>query len=166
MTAAEWVEALELRPHPEGGHYRETYRAAASLAKNVLPERFAGPRAISTAIYFLLQDQEFSALHRIAADEIWHFHAGCPLLLHRIDTEGHYLIDRLGINPDQGELPQAVIPAGTWFGATLSDPTAFALASCTIAPGFDFADLELGNRKELLQAFPQHRMLIERLTRA
>jgi len=165
MTSKEWIESLELQPHPEGGFYRETYRAAEMLEKKALPDRFSGPRAFSTAIYFLLRGNDFSALHRIAADEVWHFHAGCPLLLHRIDGEGHYVIDRLGTGVGQGEMPQAVVPAGTWFGATPSDPSSFSLTSCTVAPGFDFADLEIGRREDLLKAFPQHQVLIERLTR-
>ena len=160
-TAAEWIRALDLVPHPEGGHYRETYRAPATST----PPGFAGPRALSTAIYFLLQGHEVSVLHRLRSDELWHFHAGAPLHIVELTTAGALREHRLGLDVGAGERPQAMIPAGSWFGARVADAAGFALASCTVAPGFDFADFELGDRAELRAHYKQHTEVIDALTR-
>jgi uncharacterized protein len=164
--AARWIEALGLRPHPEGGHYRETYRAADVLPAGVLPGRPEGPRAVSTAIYFLLVAGECSRLHRISSDELWHFYAGTSLSLYVLHRHGSLTRFTLGTRIERGEQPQAYVPAGCWFGAAVEDTDGYALVGCTVAPGFDFADLELGARAALLDEFPQHRVIIERLTPA
>ncbi|MFQ3592628.1 MAG: cupin domain-containing protein [Gemmataceae bacterium] len=156
-----WIDTLKLQPHPEGGWFREFYRSAELISAKALPERFAGPRAYSTSIYFLLTQGEHSALHRIAADEGWHFLDGWPLTLHQIDPHGHYSTQTIGRNPIQGLLPCAVVPAGWLFGATVQ--TGWALVSCTVAPGFDFADFSLPNVTELLAVYPQHEEIIRRL---
>jgi predicted cupin superfamily sugar epimerase len=164
--AAFWIERLGLRAHPEGGYYRETYRAAETIAAEALPARFAGPRAFSTAVYFLITRDAFSAFHRIRSDELWHFYAGGPVTLSTIDAGGTLAITSLGRDPTRGEMPQVVVPAGSWFAAEVAAPGDFALVGCTVAPGFDFADFELGTRADLVRAFPQHRGLVERLTRS
>ena len=161
--AAPWIRALNLQPHPEGGWYRETYRAAETIDAAHLPARFNGPRAFSTAIYFLLESGQVSALHRIRQDEIWHFHAGDVLLIHRISESGTHTVSRLGCDPARAAWPQLVVTANTFFGAELEPAGRFALVSCTVAPGFDFADFEMPARPALLARFPQHRELIERL---
>ena len=161
-TAADWIARLRLAPHPEGGWYRETYRAAESATG--LPARFEGPRSYSTAIYFLLAAGAVSRLHRIKSDEVWHFYAGDALLLSVIKPDGALTVHRLGPADDAGALPQAVVPAGAWYGAQLAPGGAWALTGGTVAPGFDFADFELGERAALLAQFPQHRALIEALT--
>jgi uncharacterized protein len=138
--AREWVERLGLIPHPEGGFYRETYRAAEGVARCALPARFSGDRAFSTAIYFLLTRDDFSALHRIRQDEVWHHYDGDPLTVHVIDDVGYRPI-RLG--KDSDSVPQAVVLAGALFGASVEPPGEFALLGCTVAPGFDFAGFEL-----------------------
>jgi predicted cupin superfamily sugar epimerase len=158
--SAYWIGKLQLIKHPEGGYYRETYRAAESIPQGGLPPRFNGPRVFSTAIYFLLPSEECSALHRIKSDEVWHFHAGSPLTIHVIDQNGAYTQIKLG-----GDSFQAVVRAGCWFGATVDAHGSYALAGCTVAPGFDFADFELAKRADLLSRHPQHRAIIERLTR-
>lgn len=170
--AAYWIERLGLAPHPEGGYFRETYRAAESIPAAGLPARFAGARTFSTAVYYLLQGDDVSALHRIAADEVWHHYTGAPLALAIIDPDGRLTTPLLGTDADHGESFQLVVPAGAWFGATLAraahEPDhapAFALVGCTVAPGFEFADLEIGRRAELLRQYPEHRAVIERLTR-
>ena len=160
-----WIDALEMLEHPEGGYFRETYRSAERLEAEQLPERFDGPRPLATAIYFLLRAGEFSALHRLNQDEIWHFYAGDGLILHQIDPEGGHVVRELGPETAAGPRFQAVMPAGCWFGATLPAGARYALVGCTVSPGFEFADLELGDRASLLAAYPQHRELIERLTR-
>jgi uncharacterized protein len=154
------VEALELRPHPEGGFYRETFRAALSLPRVFGEET----RAASTAIYFLLPAGVFSALHRVRSDELWHHYDGDPVELHTIDEAGSYKLLRLGKDLAAGEEPQRVVPAGVWQAAVPRGPR-FALCGCTVAPGFDFADFEMPPRAALLARLPAHRELITRLTR-
>ncbi len=166
MTGAQaWIDRLELQQHPEGGWYRETYRSDETVSRDALPLRFSGDRAFSTAIYFVLDGEEFSALHRIEQDEVFHFYDGGGLTLHSIDPDGRYTAVKLGRNLAAGELPQAVVKAGCVFGATVTQPGSFALVGCTVAPGFDFADFALPGRDELSRQFPEHRPLIERLTR-
>lgn len=163
--AAYWITTLELKAHPEGGYYRQTYKADLVLAKQSLPPEFTGARSVSTAIYFLLEEQDFSAFHRLRSDEVWHFYVGVRLVAHVIDEEGRYSEILLGSDPEAGEVPQAVVKAGSWFASRVRDGKSFALVGCTVAPGFDFEDFELGRREELVAKYPQHRELIERLTR-
>jgi predicted cupin superfamily sugar epimerase len=160
-----WIDGLQLRRHPEGGWFRETYRAAEVLAGSVLPPRFGGDRAFSTAIYFLLEGEDFSALHRLKQDEVWHFYDGTSLMLHSIDPAGRYSTVQVGRDLEAGEAPQAVTPAGWLFGATVKDRGSYALMGCTVAPGFDFADFEMPTREELCRWYPQHQPIVERLTR-
>lgn len=164
-NAEYWIHHLSLQPHPEGGFFRETYRSPLHIAQPALPACFQGPRSASTAIYFLLAGEDFSALHRLAADEVWHFYAGSTLLVHSIDLEGNHGIIRLGQNPDAGEQFQCVIPAGHWFGCCLERLDTYAVVGCTVAPGFDFADFEMARRADLIARYPQHRKVIEKLTR-
>ncbi|MFZ0859694.1 MAG: cupin domain-containing protein [Candidatus Sulfotelmatobacter sp.] len=164
-NARYWIEKLRLDPHPEGGYFRQTYKADLLLPKAALPAGFSGARAVSTAIYFLLEGEGFSAFHRLRSDEIWHFYAGQPLLVHAIDPEGNYSRILLGSDPGAGQVLQAVVRAGCWFASHVADWKSFAVVGCTVAPGFEFEDFELGKREELVARYPQHRELIERLTR-
>lgn len=161
-TAAYWRDTLQLTKHIEGGAFRETYRAAASIE----PAGFKGPRNASTGIYFLLEDGDFSAFHRIASDEMWHFYDGTTLHIYEITSEGLLKVHRLGRDYSQGEQLQLVIPAGSWFASSVEESGGFALVGCTVAPGFDFADFELAKRKELSDLYPQHAGLIALLTRS
>jgi predicted cupin superfamily sugar epimerase len=163
--AQAWIDGLALQRHPEGGWFRETYRSAERLPQAALPERFDGGRAFSTAIYFLLEGEDFAALHRIKQDEVWHFYDGSSLTIHIFDADGDYSVIKLGRNADAGEAPQAVVHAGCLFGATVDDRASYALVGCTVAPGFDFADFEIPGRDVLLGRYPQHRVIIEGLTR-
>jgi predicted cupin superfamily sugar epimerase len=132
LCAADVIRLLDLKPHPEGGHFRETFRDA----------RAVGARAVSTAIYFLLARGERSHWHRIDAAEVWHYYAGAPLAL-KIATRERAPIERVTLGTDllAGERPQAVVPKGAWqAAASLGDWT---LCGCTVAPGFDFAGFEL-----------------------
>jgi len=164
-NAKYWIEKLQLEAHPEGGYFRQTYRADAVIAREALPAGFAGARAVSTAIYFLLEGQNFSAFHRLRSDEVWHFYAGETLIVHVIDPAGKYSSILLGNDPDAGQVLQAVVRAGCWFASHVADWKSFAVVGCTVAPGFDFEDFEMGTRKELVREYPQHREVIERLTR-
>jgi uncharacterized protein len=156
-AARRWIAALELLPHPEGGHYRETYRASEAVAG----------RSLSTAIYFLLTAESFSALHRIRSDELWHFHAGDPLQVVTLDPAGVRRDLLLGLEVERGASPQHCVSAGRWFGARLASAEhGYCLVSCTVAPGFDFADFELARRASLTAGFPHHAEVIASLTRA
>jgi uncharacterized protein len=160
-----WIEKLQLEPHPEGGYFRQTYRSEVVIAREALPAGFSRARAVSTAIYFLLEGENFSAFHRLRSDEVWHFYAGEPLLVHVIDAEGKDSRILLGRDPDAGEVLQAVVRAGCWFASHVADWRSFAVVGCTVAPGFDFEDFEMGKREGLVALYPQHRELIVRLTR-
>lgn len=164
-NAEYWISELNLREHPEGGYYREIYRSCETIQTRALPNRFNGPRTFSTAIYYLLEGNDYSALHRIRSDEIWHFYAGSAVTIHTIDQSGVYERALLGANPENDESLTAVITAGCWYGATLNEPRSFALMGGTVAPGFEFEDFELANRTDLMRSFPGHRCVIERLTR-
>jgi uncharacterized protein len=164
-NAQYWIDRLSLSPHPEGGYYRVTYQSFLTIVQDALPAVFHGDRFASTAIYFLLAQRDFSAFHRIAADELWHFYAGSGLIVYVIDPEGNYSELHLGNDFEAGEVFQAVVRAGCWFASRLKDPGGFALVGCTVAPGFDFADFEMAKRSELSAAYPEHRKLIEELTR-
>lgn len=163
LTARSLVNQLGLLPHPEGGYFRETYRAPLTLTD--LPAGFAAPRSASTAIYYLLERGDMSALHRIASDEVWHHYAGGMLTVHVLHPDGRHEALRLGTDFAAGEQPQAVVPAGAWFGARLEGDDDFVLVGCTVAPGFDFHDFVLGVRGTLEHAFPEHAELVRSLTR-
>lgn len=162
--AEHWIAHLQLQPHPEGGYFRETYRAPLMLPQSALPGH-GGDRSASTAIYFLLAGDQFSAFHRIRSDELWHFYSGSGLIVHVITPAGEYQQLLLGRDAEQGEQFQAAVPAGCWFGSSLRHPNTYALAGCTVAPGFDFADFEMAKRHDLIAQYPQHGAIIERLTR-
>lgn len=164
MNAKEWIEALHLEKHPEGGYYRQSYLSQDVISQTALPDRFGGDRHASTAIYFLLSGYDISALHRIQSDELWHFYTGCGVALHIIHPDGQYELIRLGPDFNSGQVFQAVAPLRSWFGACLEDPQGFALVGCTVAPGFDFSDFELADRETLLQQYPQHTPIILQLT--
>lgn len=162
-AAAELIVSLGLTRHPEGGWYRETYRAGGAIPDTLLPDRAGGERSFSTAIYFLLERGDISALHRIRSDELWHFYGGAPLIVHLITPEGSYCSLTLGSDPTTGATFQGVVPAGCWFGAETTGD--YSLVGCTVAPGFDFADFEMGCRSGLLSRFAAHASIIRRLTR-
>ncbi len=159
------INRLQLKPHPEGGFYRETYRSQETIDKEALPNRFGGDRSFATAIYFMLTGDNFSAFHRIQSDETWHFYTGQSLTVSIIHPGGQYEEIRLGSNLEQGEVFQAIVPAGVWFGSRLTKHEGWCLVGCTVAPGFDFADFEMADRAELIREFPQHQQKIEQLTR-
>lgn len=163
--ADEYIAQLGLKPHPEGGFFRETYRCPETIAQAHLPARFSGARSFVTAIYFLLRSQDFSALHRMRQDELWHFYDGTTLHIAVIDPQGALSTIRLGRDLAAGEVLQAVVPGGCLFGARVAAANSFTLVGCTVAPGFDFADFEMPSRASLLADYPQHRDVIAALTR-
>lgn len=147
-TAREWIDELELEPHPEGGWYR---RAHASTLKN-------GDRPAVTSIYYLLEGDDFSAWHRLKSDELWFFHAGAPITIHEIDSAGNARATTLG-----EAVLQHAVEAGRLFAASVEG--AYALVSCAVAPGFDFADFEMPSRQALCAEYPNQYDYIVRLSR-
>lgn len=167
-TAEAIISHLHLIPHPEGGFYNETYRSTTTVSTP------SGPRSASTAILFLLTQNTFSALHRLRSDEIWHWHAGAPIRITSISPAGKVREEVCGGDVLAGESPQVVVRAGDWFGAEVVGDRKrekgrkgadWGLVGCTVAPGFEFEDFELGEREELIRLFPQHEEVVERLTR-
>ena len=157
MNADYWIEHLKLSAHPEGGFYRETYRAGGRV--NVDDDV---TRNYSTAIYFLLRKQDRSMFHRIKSDELWHFHAGGRLTIYML-TEGGLVSQSLGQNVEKGDKLQVTIPANHWFGALVTEGP-YVLSGCTVSPGFDFRDFEMAKQHELLTQFPKHSDIIQKLT--
>ena len=159
------IERFGLQPHPEGGYFRETFRGADRVVRELTRDAEPGEtRSASTAIYYMLCDGAHSAWHRIRSDEVWHFYAGEPIDVHIIDTAGQLLTHRLGnALTHHDAVFQAVVPAGHWFAAELCDPEAFALVGCTVAPGFEFSEFELADMAALTKAYPQHEAVIGRL---
>ena len=149
----------------EGGAFHEVYRAELILPKSALPLFFQGPRPAATHIYFLLTKGQFSAFHRIASDEIWHFYFGDPLIIHELGHNGRLTEHRLGQNPDKGVSFQTVVRAGSWFASAPAQDSEYALVGCTVAPGFDFAEFELAKRETLTAQYPDHTGLIKQFTR-
>jgi predicted cupin superfamily sugar epimerase len=168
LTAAQLIEHLGLEPLTfEGGHFRQTYRSAESIRAEALPARYGGPRLFGTAIYYLLTNEadSFSALHRLATDEIYHFYLGDPvemLLLHP-DGRGEQII--LGHDLLGGERVQQVVPREVWQGSRLMRGGQFALMGTTMAPGFDMQDWAEGKREDLVRQFPAQAEMIRALTR-
>jgi predicted cupin superfamily sugar epimerase len=158
------IRLLDLKPHPEGGYFRETYRSDESIQHTCLPDRYHGDRHYSTAIYYLLPAGAVSRLHRIASDEVWHFYLGGSFTLVELSPDGSSDHVVLGPNIGGGQRLQHVVKAGTWFGAYPNPGTDYSLVGCTVAPGFDFADFEIAHRQELIAKYPREKAVIERLT--
>lgn len=155
------VETLELKAHPEGGFFRETYRAAGSISAGALPSVFSADRPYSTSILYLLPEGDKSRFHRLHQDEVWHYHLGGPLRLAMISPSGQAGEVIIGPNVTSGQLLQFAVPGGVWFAAAPKAGAVFSLVGCTVAPGFDFADFEMASETELKKAFPRHYGLID-----
>jgi predicted cupin superfamily sugar epimerase len=165
LSVNEVVKHFEMLPHPEGGFYKETYRSEELIDNKALPQRFTGDRHFSTAIYFLLEKGNFSGFHKIQSDECWHFYAGQTLLIYVLHGNGKLETIQLGNDIVNGEVFQAVVPAGCWFASEPAPNSAFCFVGCTVAPGFDFADFELAKAAELIITYPDHSDVIKRLSR-
>lgn len=164
MTAQQIINQFDLTAHPEGGYFKETYRSNGVIQNKHLSPEFVGDRNYATSIYFLLTSDKFSAFHKINQDEIWHFYKGSTLKLHMISPEGDYSFVLIGNDLEQNEQPQFVVPAGYWFAAEVETENAYAFTGCSVAPGFDFNDFVLPKREELITLFPQHEVIITKLT--
>lgn len=165
LTAERIIKLYNMKPLPgEGGYYVETYRAAESIEKSSLPERYGLDKSHSTAIFYLLTPDTQSGIHRLKSDEVYHFYLGDPVQVVLIHPSGTTKVLFLGHDIQAGQFVQAVVPAGIWQGAYLLEGGEFALMGTTVAPGFDFSDIEFGVRNELLDQYPQHKDFIRRLT--
>lgn len=158
-NAATYIQELNLQPHPEGGYYKETYRAETTVDAM----GFSGTRNVSTAIYFLLEGNHKSHFHKIKSDELWFYHDGASLEISVLLPSGASII-RLGKNTANGEVLQAVVPANTWFASKVKNNEGFVLVSCTVAPGFSFEDFEMAKKENLKREFPTAIELIEEMT--
>lgn len=161
---SELISKFNLLPHPEGGYFAETYRSPNQFDNNQNGD-FPSKRNWSTAIYFLLVKDSFSAFHKIKSDEVWHFYFGSPIEVIVITPTGELKKTVLGTNFNQGEVFQYTVSAGNWFGSRVKQPGEFGFVGCTVAPGFSFEDFEMPTRHDLLQQFPQHKQIILELTR-
>jgi len=163
-NARYWIENLNLKPHPEGGYYCQTHKSELTLDISAIND-IKRIRPLFTLIYFLLDREQFSAIHRLKSDEVWHFYIGSPLTLYIFSSTGTFEKRFLGPDFDKNQSFQQVVKTGHWFGADVDDKSNFSLVGCSVSPGFDFEDFEIGEREKLLKEFPQHKSLIERLTR-
>lgn len=150
----ELISRYGLIDHPEGGYYKETFRAPVT----------DNERSTMSSIYYLLHEDNFSALHTIDANECWYHHEGGVLEIHTFHPEHGYAVKRLGSSSEVAE-PFFIVPAGTVFGSCLADKNSYCLVSCAVAPAFEFEYFEINKRAELLERFPGHEEVIVQLTR-
>ena len=164
MTAVQIKKILGLKPHPrEGGYYVRTYESEEMMS--FPPSRYSGPRRTATAIYYLLEPDTFSEMHRLRSDEIFHFYAGDAVEMLQLGPDGTGSIVRIGNRFETGERPQVFVPRNIWQGSRLLPGGKWALLGCTVSPGFEFEDYEAGLRHELCSGWPQFSDLIVQLTR-
>lgn len=160
------ISTLQLNPHPEGGYYTRTFKSEHSV-KSLDGNRYNNEaRSAGSAIYYLLDGDNFSAWHCIHSDEIWHYYKGSAVNIHMIDAAGNFSTHLLG-DPKTcaGAAFQVIIPAGVWFAAENADKSSYCLAGCTVSPGFEFTDFNLADKDRLIHLFPQHETIITQFTR-
>ena len=176
IEADDLIKKLDLKEHRfEGGYYKETYRSLDMVSyheesSSTLPNEFDSAKVItgtkirpsSTLIFYLLKGNQFSPLHKVNQDEVWHFYTGGSLTLYLLDENKTITLVKLGNNISDGCLFHYVVKKNIWFCAEVDDKTSFSLLGCTVAPGFEFDDFELGRKSDLLTAFPQHKSIIEK----
>ena len=152
MKAIDWINHLNMSRHPEGGYYKEIFRSEKLIDSD---------KSAMTSIYYLLENEDKSAFHRLTSPEVWYYHAGYPLMLHVIYPDGR-LVTHLMTADFSGEQQVAIEP-GCWFAAELPSHFGYALVSCAVAPGFTFDDFELGTFDRLSKLYPDHEDLLKRL---
>ena len=175
MDANYWIDKLQLSEHPEGGYYKETYKADITVNLQVetrknqqVNQSKNKPHSISSTIYYMLNGKQVSFFHRLKrADEMWHFYTGSSMTIYLIEETTRKLLGlKLGDNSENGEMFQVLIKRGSWFGAMINDPSSYSLVGCTVCPAFTFEDFELANRKTLISMYPEHKSIIKKLTRS
>ena len=165
MTSENWINKLNLTPHPEGGYFKEIYRSAEFIKADGLPSRYNSDRTFGTSIYFLLEGNQFSTFHKLKSDETWHFYDGCAITIYLINPDGRLSTVTLGKSLDASTVLQFTIPQNTWFAAKPNINNSFSLVGCSVYPGFDFEDFEMGKQSELIRMFPKHETLIKQFTK-
>ena len=166
LTAEQITERLNLVPLTiEGGYFRETYRAPLIMPCDALPNEYGGDRNVSTAIYYLLTPETFSAIHIVKSDEVFHFYTGDTVEMLQLWPDGSARVVMISNDLAAGHEPQAVVPAHVWQGCRLVPGGQWALMGCTVAPGFDYRDFKLGDRSELIARYPGHADMITALTK-
>lgn len=167
-----FIKNLQMQAHPEGGFYKRTFasdqiveRSSLKLnSKSKVTSNTADTRNLWTSIYFLLETGEVSNFHRLKSDEMWYYHSGSSLTIYMISPEGELTTKQLGLNIENGECPQVLVPKGYIFGSAMNND-GYALVGCMVSPGFEFADFELFKRDFLLKKYPDHKETIIKLTR-
>ncbi len=161
----EIIQRLNLIPHPEGGYYREVYRSEHKIYQDSLENYSLDKkpyRNAFTLIYYFLIEKQFSVFHKLKSEEIWHFYLGSPIQLHVLDeAKKNYTTVILG----NDFVYQFVIQKNVWFAAEVVDKNSFSLVGCTVSPGFEFEDFEIGKKDELLKIFPEYKNIIEKFTK-
>jgi predicted cupin superfamily sugar epimerase len=167
MTAEQIIKRFKMQPlRQEGGYYVETYRATEQLKKEILPPGFSGDRNLSSVILYLLTAKTVSLMHRLKCDEMFHFYMGNPVTMLQLHPDGSNEIVTLGHDIFNEQKVQVLVPKGTWQGAFIQPGGKFSLMGCSVAPGFDEADFEIGDRETLLAKYPDMQELILHLTHA
>lgn len=161
-TAEYWIQNLDLKPHPEGGFYKEMFRSNIVISKDELPVGYKSSRRLTTSIFYLLRTEDYSRLHRLKSDEMWYFHYGSAIRIIYIDHEGKKHTKLLGANLEKAEYFYLHIPAGNIFTAEVVDKDSFSVFSCVVSPGFEFDDFEMFDKEDLIQAYPKHASLFEK----
>ncbi|GAA0087037.1 cupin domain-containing protein [Clostridium sp. CTA-7] len=154
-NAEYYIESLNMTSHVEGGYFKESFLSNDEVRKD---------KKLWSSIYFLLKTGEVSNFHRLKSDEVWYYHDGEALTIYMISPEGELIAKQLGINIENGEVPQVLVPKGYIFGSAMNND-GFALVGCMVAPAFEFDDFELFEREELLKLYPEHKETILKLTR-
>jgi predicted cupin superfamily sugar epimerase len=155
MNAQYFIEKLNMEPHIEGGYFKESFVSEQTINED---------KKLWTSIYFLLQTGDVSNLHVLKSDEMWYYHAGSSLTIYMISPNGELTSKNLGLNFEKGETPQFLVPKGYIFGSAMNED-GFSLVGCMVSPGFTFEDFKLLNRAELLKLYPEHEVIIKKLTR-
>lgn len=165
LTAEQIRDLLKMQLHPiEGGYFAETYRSLETIPRSVL-KAYPGDRPFSTAIYYLLTPDTFSAMHRVRGDEMFHFYLGDPVEMLQLKLDGSGEVIVLGQDLAEGMHLQHIVPGGMWQGSRVRKGGKYALLGTTMAPGFEYEDYETGERQALIARYPQHSELITLLTR-
>jgi predicted cupin superfamily sugar epimerase len=160
------IKKFNLSPLPiEGGYYSQTYRSPLIIKQKNLSELYNGNRRLCSAIYYLLNTDTYSAIHKLHSDEIYHFYAGDPVELLQLYPDGAGEIVTIGNNIEENMMPQIVVNSGTWQGARMKEGGKFALMGTTVSPGFEFDDYCHGNRDVLISEYPKFAEMITELTR-
>lgn len=165
-NASYWIENLDLKAHQEGGYYKSIYTNPQMVSLEAIGINDNAERSLATSIFFLLNDADVSKFHRLKSDEMWYYHDGLPLNIYVISPEGELRIHKLGLNIENGELPQVLVPAGTIFGSSIAGDISegYSLVGCMVSFGFDFRDFELFTETQLMELYPQHSEIIKKLT--